>query len=85
MSGVQGGLPYEECRRYRAEHGTPGATAPLSPGYALPPFHPGFADRQRQQRRRRHRPDGATVSGVLTALCVAALLVTIVTAATLPA
>ncbi|MFF7358718.1 MULTISPECIES: hypothetical protein [Streptomyces] len=85
MSGVQGGLPYEECRRYRAEHGTPYEGTPLSPGYAIPPFHPGHADRHRHRHRRRPRLDGATVSGVLTVLCVATLLVTIVAATTLPA
>ncbi|MEU2712495.1 hypothetical protein [Streptomyces sp. NPDC007205] len=85
MSGIQGGLPYEECKRYRAEHGAPRDEGPLSPGYALPPFHPGFATRSRHRHRQRPRLDGATVSGVLTALCVAALLVTIVAAATLPA
>ncbi|MFI9254704.1 hypothetical protein [Streptomyces sp. NPDC053069] len=85
MSGIQGGLPYEECKRYRAEHGASGDSVPLSPGYALPPFHPGFATRSRHRRRRRTRFDGATMSGVLTALCVATLLVTIVAAATLPA
>lgn len=85
MSGIQGGLPYEECKRSRAEPGAPRDRTPLSPGYALPPFHPGYADRHRHRRRRPPRFDGATVSGLLTALCVATLLVTIVAAATLPA
>jgi hypothetical protein len=82
VSGIQG-LPYEECKRQQAEHGAPRDRTPVSPGYAIPPFHPGYATRPR--RRRRRRLDGATVSGVLTALCVATLLVTIVAAATLPA
>ncbi len=34
-----GGLPYEECRR--AQRLSPRRDrAPLSPGFAMPPFHP---------------------------------------------
>ncbi|MGW2642732.1 hypothetical protein [Streptomyces sp. NPDC001348] len=77
---MRGGLPYEECRR--RQHAAPRDRAPLDPAFALPPFDP----RSRQRRRRRRRPvDGAVLSGVLTALCVAALLVAIVFATTLPA
>ncbi|WP_186778301.1 hypothetical protein [Streptomyces salinarius] len=65
-----GGLPYEECRR--AQRLSPRRDrAPLSPGFAMPPFHPDHPP------RRRTRLDGATVSGLLTVLCVATLLVTI--------
>ncbi|OIJ86547.1 hypothetical protein BIV25_41000 [Streptomyces sp. MUSC 14] len=80
------GLPYEECRRRREEGRTPRDPESVPPAYALPPFHPYFAERAREQRRRRRRRsvDGATVSGVLTVLCVATLIVTVVVAATLP-
>ncbi|MEU4984540.1 hypothetical protein [Streptomyces sp. NPDC021969] len=76
-----GGLPYEECRR--AQRLAPRRDrAPLSPGFAMPPFHPGHppgpAPRHKAARpRRRTRLEGATVSGLLTVLCVATLLVTI--------
>ncbi|CAL9506280.1 hypothetical protein [Streptomyces sp. enrichment culture] len=80
-----GGLPYEECRR--AQRVAPRRDrAPLSPGYALPPFHPAHPPRpvpkHRARPRRRHgrRLDGASVSGLLTVLCVATLLVTITVA-----
>ncbi|MFC8571351.1 hypothetical protein ACFUIW_36920 [Streptomyces sp. NPDC057245] len=83
-----GGLPYEECRR--AQQAAPRRDrdrALLSPGYALPPFHPAHPPRpvpkHRARPRPRHgrRPDGATVSALLTVLCVATLLVTITFAA----
>ncbi|MGW7252951.1 hypothetical protein [Streptomyces sp. NPDC054834] len=75
---MRGGLPYEECKR--RQHTAPRDRAPLYPAFALPPFAP------RSRRRRGRRPvDGTVVSGVLTALCVVTLLVTIVAAATLPA
>ncbi|MER6731391.1 hypothetical protein [Streptomyces puniciscabiei] len=80
------GLPYEECRR-QLEQAPPGETrerTPVSPGYALPPFHPYFAERARERRRSRWPVDGATVSGVLTAFCVAMLIATVVVTATLP-
>ncbi|KFG72150.1 hypothetical protein [Streptomyces mutabilis] len=74
----------QECRRAqrlapRRDH------APLSPGFAMPPFHPDHPPRpavpRRPTRPRRYvRPDGATVSGLLTALCVATLLVTLAVA-----
>ncbi|MFH8446671.1 hypothetical protein ACH4D3_36340 [Streptomyces sp. NPDC018026] len=77
-----GGLPYEECRR--AQRLAPRRDrAPLSPGFAMPPFHPGHPPapaprhRARPRHRRHTRLDGATVSGLLTVLCVATLLVTI--------
>ncbi|MEU8971909.1 hypothetical protein AB0D11_21995 [Streptomyces monashensis] len=78
------GLPYEECKRWREEGRTPPAPESVPPAYALPPFHPYFAERARERRRRRRSVDGATVSGVLTVLCVATLIVTVVVAATLP-
>ncbi|MGW7817418.1 hypothetical protein ACWGLF_04625 [Streptomyces puniciscabiei] len=77
------GLPYEECRRQQ-EQAPPADPTPISPGYALPPFHPYFAERARERRRRRRPVDGATVSGVLTALCVATLIATVVLTTTLP-
>ncbi|MFD8540532.1 hypothetical protein [Streptomyces rubrogriseus] len=47
----------------------------------MPPFHPGHpprpAPKHKTAPRRRTRLDGATVSGLLTVLCVATLLVTI--------
>ncbi|MFJ4331905.1 MULTISPECIES: hypothetical protein [unclassified Streptomyces] len=76
-----GGLPYEECRR--AQRLAPRRDrTPLSPGFAMPPFHPAHPPRPaapgRASRPRRYvRLDGATVSGLLTVLCVATLLVTI--------
>ncbi|MFJ6692651.1 hypothetical protein [Streptomyces sp. NPDC091294] len=76
-----GGLPYDECRR--AQRLAPRRDrAPLSPGFAMPPFHPAHPPRPaapgRASRPRRYvRLDGATVSGLLTVLCVATLLVTI--------
>ncbi|GAA2606406.1 MULTISPECIES: hypothetical protein [Streptomyces] len=73
-----GGLPYEECKR--AQRIAPRRDrAPLSPGYAVPPFHPAHPPRPvpGHRARRRARLDGATVSGLLTVLCVATLLVTI--------
>ncbi|MGW0879703.1 hypothetical protein [Streptomyces sp. NPDC002671] len=79
-----GGLPYEECRRERErreEQGAPRDREPLYPAYALPPFHPGT----RPRHRRKRKVDGDLVSGVLSLLCVATLLVTVVLAATLPA
>ncbi|AYN43744.1 hypothetical protein D9753_19095 [Streptomyces dangxiongensis] len=65
------------------------------PAYALPPFRPGVREvpvvpvfrpaprpsAGRPPRRARHRVvDGAAVSAVLTALCAAVLLVTVVLA-----
>ncbi|WP_217140955.1 hypothetical protein [Streptomyces sp. AC627_RSS907] len=80
-----GGLPYEECRR--AQRLSPRRErAPLSPGFALPPFHPQHPPRTAPEPApgRRALPyvrlDGATVSGLLTVLCVATLLVTITVA-----
>ncbi|MFC8875840.1 MULTISPECIES: hypothetical protein [Streptomyces] len=75
-----GGLPYEECRR--AQRLAPRRDrTPLSPGFAMPPFHPdhppGPAPKHKARSRRRARLDGATVSGLLTVLSVATLLVTI--------
>ncbi|CAL9540213.1 hypothetical protein [Streptomyces sp. enrichment culture] len=76
-----GGLPYDECRR--AQRLAPRRDrAPLSPGFAMPPFHPAHPPRPaapgRASRPRRYvRLDGATVSGLLTVLSVATLLVTI--------
>ncbi|MBZ6173940.1 hypothetical protein KVH24_14025 [Streptomyces olivaceus] len=81
-----GGLPYEECRRaQRLALRRDRDRAPLSPGYALPPFHPAHppkpVPKHRAGTRRRHRRlDGAAVSGLLTVLCVATLLVTITVA-----
>lgn len=37
------GLPYEECRRQR--HAARPESAPLDPGYAIPPFRPGLPPR----------------------------------------
>ncbi|MFI5978117.1 hypothetical protein [Streptomyces sp. NPDC051452] len=66
-----------------------GRTVPCPPAYALPPFHPGVRaatpgtapapaspalSRPARRSRRREVVDAA-VSGVLLALCVAALLV----------
>ncbi|MGW0766888.1 hypothetical protein [Streptomyces sp. NPDC002676] len=79
-----GGLPYEECAREqerREDQGVPRDREPLCPAYALPPFHPG----PRPRHRRKRKVDGDLVSGVLTVLSVATLLVTVVLAATLPA
>ncbi|PPS79746.1 hypothetical protein [Streptomyces sp. MH60] len=74
-----GGLPYEECRR--AQRLSPRRDlTPLSPGFAMPPFHPDHPPKPapKPARSRPHvRLDGATVSGLLTVLCVATLLVTI--------
>ncbi|MCC2267486.1 hypothetical protein LKM28_14380 [Streptomyces sp. CT1-17] len=81
-----GGLPYEECRRaQRLAPRRDRDRAPLSPGYALPPFHPAHPPKPVPRHRalpwRRHRRlDGAAVSGLLTVLCVATLLVTITVA-----
>ncbi|MER5547987.1 hypothetical protein ACWD4N_03430 [Streptomyces sp. NPDC002586] len=77
------GLPYEDCKRRQTEVRTPRDPEFVQPAYALPPFHPYFAEQARQRRRRRS-VDGAVVSGVLTALCLATLIVTVVAAATLP-
>ncbi|WEO96658.1 hypothetical protein A6P39_022995 [Streptomyces sp. FXJ1.172] len=78
------GLPYEECKRWQEEGRTPPRDpGAVTPAYAVPPFHPYFAERARERRRPRRSVDGATVSGVLTVLCLAALIVTVV-AATLP-
>ncbi|MFB7656269.1 MULTISPECIES: hypothetical protein [unclassified Streptomyces] len=79
-----GGLPYEECKR--AQRLAPRRDrTPLSPGFAMPPFHPAHPPRPvptRVARPRRYvRLDGATVSGLLTVLSVATLLVTITVAA----
>ncbi|MFF9090010.1 hypothetical protein ACF1BE_27085 [Streptomyces sp. NPDC014991] len=87
-----GGLPYEECARW-GERSPRDAVSPW-PAYALPPFGPDARDTRavpafrpaprpvpRSRRRvRRRLVDGAVVSGVLTALCAAALLVTVVLA-----
>ncbi|NEB08887.1 hypothetical protein G3I32_08370 [Streptomyces coelicoflavus] len=79
--GGRPGLPYEECRR--AQRLAPRRDrAPLSPGFAMPPFHPDHPPRpvpprHRARHWRRTRLGGATVSGLLTVLCVATLLVTI--------
>ncbi|MFI8948012.1 hypothetical protein ACIGO6_16070 [Streptomyces sp. NPDC053750] len=76
-----GGLPYEECRR--AQRLSPRRDrTPLSPGFAMPPFHPDHPPKPAPGRRARPyvRLDGATVSGLLTVLCVATLLVTITVA-----
>jgi hypothetical protein len=89
MTGSQG-LPYDECRR-EGRRTAPGNRTGPWPAYALPPFHPGArgagtrdshppapapAPAPRVRRRvRRRTVDGAAVSGVLIALCVAALLV----------
>ncbi|MFC8068989.1 hypothetical protein [Streptomyces sp. NPDC057293] len=78
-----GGLPYEECKR--AQRLAPRRDrAPLSPGFAMPPFHPDHTPRPVPRRvvrpRRCVRLDGATVSGLLTVLSVATLLVTITVA-----
>ncbi|MFJ7149343.1 hypothetical protein ACIQVT_14250 [Streptomyces sp. NPDC100445] len=87
MTGT-GGLPYEECRRW-GRRSPRDAVGPW-PAYALPPFRPpawedplsGPVFRPSPARRARRRPaGGAVVSGVLTALCAAALLVTVVLAA----
>ncbi|WP_225833911.1 hypothetical protein [Streptomyces sp. NK08204] len=80
-----GGLPYEECRREqqrRQEAGVPLDRAPLYPAYALPPFHPGT--RATARHRRKRKIDGDLVSGVLSVLGVATLLVTVVVAAVRP-
>jgi hypothetical protein len=58
-----GGLPYEECRR--AQRLSPRSErSPLSPGYALPPFHPAHpprpAPKHQARPRRRTRLEGAT-------------------------
>ncbi|MEV5014224.1 hypothetical protein ACIGW1_15145 [Streptomyces sp. NPDC053780] len=80
----EGGLPYEECRR--AQRLAPRRDrAPLSPGFGMPPFHPAHPPRpvppagtRRRSRPRSYvRPDGAALSGMLTVLSVATLLVTI--------
>ncbi|MEU8687198.1 hypothetical protein [Streptomyces sp. NPDC048665] len=78
------GLPYEECKRWQEEGRTPRDPESVPPAYAVPPFHPYFAERARERRRPRRSVDGATVSGVLTVLCLATLIVTVVVAATLP-
>ncbi|MCC9158081.1 hypothetical protein LZP81_29400 [Streptomyces parvulus] len=83
----EGGLPYEECRR--AQRLSPRRDrAPLSPGFGVPPFHPahppGPVPPAGTRRRSRTRPyvrlDGAALSGLLTVLSVATLLVTITVA-----
>ncbi|MGW3860776.1 hypothetical protein ACWEDZ_04745 [Streptomyces sp. NPDC005047] len=82
-----GGLPYEECRR--AQRLSPRRDrTPLSPGFAMPPFHPArpprpvppAGTRRRSRRRPYVRPDGAALSGLLTVVSVATLLVTITVA-----
>ncbi|OLZ71404.1 hypothetical protein AV521_10620 [Streptomyces sp. IMTB 2501] len=78
------GLPYEECKRRQAMGRTPRDREFVQPAYALPPFHPYFAEQARQRQRPRRRVDGAVVSGALTVLCLATLIVTVVAAATLP-
>ncbi|MGW2491665.1 hypothetical protein ACWCV9_31210 [Streptomyces sp. NPDC001606] len=78
--GTSQGLPYEECRR-QAEHAPPRDRTGPWPGYALPPFHPGYASapstpstppmpRTPTASRTRHE------TGVLalTLLCIAGLL-----------
>ncbi|MEU0335744.1 hypothetical protein [Streptomyces sp. NPDC006193] len=89
-----GGLPYEECRRQGRRTAPRDAAAPW-PGYALPPFRPGPGEarggpvarhaarsgRRRRRRSGRRTADGAAMSGVLTALCVAALLAAVALAA----
>ncbi len=73
-----GGLPYEECRR--AQRLSPRRDrAPLSPGFAMPPFHPAHPPKPAPRRRSRPyvRLDGAAVSGLLTVASVATLLMTI--------
>ncbi|MFB0620946.1 hypothetical protein [Streptomyces sp. AGS-58] len=86
---VTGGLPYEECARW-GRRSPRDAVGPW-PAYALPPFRPGVRDvpaapaprppvTRPRHRVRRRASDGAAVSGVLTALCAAALLVTAVLA-----
>lgn len=81
-----GGLPYEEC--WRAQRLSPRRDrTPLSPGFAMPPFHPDHppqpAPKPAAGRGSRSRSlpyvglNGATVSGLLTVLSVATLLVTI--------
>ncbi|MES4886444.1 hypothetical protein [Streptomyces sp. NPDC096012] len=86
MTGSQG-LPYDECRRERRRTAPGERTGPW-PAYALPPFHPGARGAGRRglpapvpapaprvrRRSGRWAVDGAAVSGVLIALCVAALL-----------
>ncbi|GGQ43336.1 hypothetical protein GCM10010279_61590 [Streptomyces mutabilis] len=62
-----------------------GTAAPLSPDFAVPPLHPDHPPRPAVPRRptrprRCVRPDGATVSGLFTVLCVATLLVTLAVA-----
>ncbi|MFG3014906.1 hypothetical protein ACGFZB_31660 [Streptomyces cinerochromogenes] len=76
-----------------AENARSREEGPLWLGYALPPFHPAYAPVARgtsdvpvtepvpvprtRSRRRRRMPDGAAVSGLLAALCVASLLAAI--------
>ncbi|MEW2448817.1 hypothetical protein OH540_19800 [Streptomyces sp. BPPL-273] len=80
----EGGLPYEECRR--AQRLSPRRDrTPVSPGFGMPPFHPAHPPRPAPPgRRSRARPyvrlDGAALSGLLTVLSVATLLVTITVA-----
>ncbi|MEU2059493.1 hypothetical protein [Streptomyces sp. NPDC013455] len=69
-----------------AENARPREEGALWLGYAVPPFHPAYAPAadpapapvvpapRPRPRRRRRMPDGAAVSGLLVALCVAALL-----------
>ena len=76
----EGGLPYDECGR--AQRLSPRRDrTPLSPGFAMPPFHPAHPPKPASRRRSRPRPyvrlDGAALSGLLTVLSVATLLVTI--------
>ncbi|MEU4148240.1 hypothetical protein [Streptomyces parvulus] len=80
----EGGLPYEECRRAQRLSPRRGRT-PVSPGFGMPPFHPAHPPRPAPPvRRSRTRPyvrlDGAALSGLLTVLSVATLLVTITVA-----
>ncbi|MFG2886620.1 hypothetical protein ACGFYV_30695 [Streptomyces sp. NPDC048297] len=97
MTGGRGGpgLPYEECKRQR--NAPRPRSAPLDPGYAIPPFHPGLPPRgpvrvsggatgparvPRARRRRLVRAvDGAVVSALLTGFCVAGLVTAILVTA----